>query len=1675
MVAQNVSDAIVVGEEWISEHFFTSDGVKGTFQALVLDRRKQWDADDKSGVASPLKQLTGQRAALEQRFTGLYRSDAGEEKLSAEQQIADARALYNDLAAILGFGSAGLELRAEGPVTFASHAGVQGAPLALVYGVACEALEDVLAKRSTSPNTASATSATTSADTPEPESHTLLEPFVTEDAEFFSIARTLSYLFAQPDDVAPRYALVFAGRHMVVAERERWPLGRYLAVDVQAVLERNNAKKGGEIDRALTCLSAQSLAPNADGSIWWDEVLEASVKHTVGVSQDLRDGVRESIEIIGNEVVARRAAQGLDPLPQDQAQVLAKQALRYLYRILFLLYSEASPELGVLPVGAPEYEQGYSLDRLRELCQVELTSPRALDGTHLFDSLQVLYGLVSGARATDQASQEATDQTQAAQTTTEAADHGPAFLEELTFQDLRADLFTAQATAQIDAVKLGNQCLQQVLQRLLLSKAASGRDRGFISYAQLGINQLGAVYEGLMSYSGFFAETDLFEVAKDGDSSKGSWVVPVDRAAGIAVKDFVQITDASSGERRRVLHQRGSFVFRLSGRARQQSASYYTPEVLTRFTVSQALEELLDQDGQRTSAHEVLGLSVCEPALGSGAFVIEATSQLAQEYLVRRQDELGVRIDPDRYAIELQKVKAYIALHQVYGVDLNATAVELAEISLWLDTMVAGLQAPWFGLHLRRGNSLIGARRSVFSRAEVEKKAHLSQTPTDVPMTVLAQEMAQDKVGNATGGKVFHFLLPHEGWGAASDSKEAKSLAPDEAKALKLWRNSVKGKPSKAQIDRLVNLSRRVEVLWQFTLRRLEIAERGIRRNINVWGFNGAPEQENEQAADQSLDQVSDQAINKAVDQVPGQSAQQVIDDAAVQAAEALQFEGGVDRAQIEAYLGDANSAYLRLRLVMNAWNALWFWPLVGVPENSAGESITPPSVDQWIDGLESILGVHSEWKSTKKLDTIQDQSFVSLATWKELDEAEELDLSFAGAAKVQNAAEKHEWLTVVEQIAKEQGFFHWELDFATVFARGGFDLQVGNPPWVRPTIDEHALLAEGDPWFQLANKPSQKDVAEKREAVLAQEGMLELVVKGIQDVVCTAEFVGSRAQYPALQGLQPDLYRCFMQRVWQHQSKRGMTGLIHPESHFTDEKAGPLRRVTYPRLRRHWQFVNELSLFEIAHLFRFGVHVYGKNRESVDFIGANSIYHPNTIEQSFLHDGTGLAPSFKTEAGGWDLTPHAARLVQVDDDTLALWRELLDDECEVRQTRMVYLPNRNLDSVLVKIAGNKRVSVLQPEFSAGWHEKSDRTKGFFEVGWGKAEQWKQVILQGPNLHVGVPLYKSPNKGLKSHLDWSSVDLETLAVDELPYTAYKPVPGKADYDSAYTHWGNSGEIPARDHYRIAWRAMAANHGERTLIPTLIPPGAAHIHGVTSMGLPSRPSSTLIAIAGFMSSLISDFAIRTAPKAVVYGSAVSRLPFIAEHPLSRELELREARLNCLTDAYADLWNDAFDASWQEMEWAPHREYIGKVALGNVDPKWSGASPLRNALARRQALVEIDALVALMLGLTADELCTVYRTQFAVLYGYEKKNLYDAHGRLVPNEVAAAYRKKGESLSEEERTFPRTEDDCDEAFERTGHRPSRYTYHFPFQTNDREADMRAAYAFFANKLAHLEGTN
>ena len=328
-------------------------------------------------------------------------------------------------------------------------------------------------------------------------------------------------------------------------------------------------------------------------------------------------------------------------------------------------------------------------------------------------------------------------------------------------------------------------------------------------------------------------------------------------------------------------------------------------------------------------------------------------------------------------------------------------------------------------------------------------------------------------------------------------------------------------------------------------------------------------------------------------------------------------------------------------------------------------------------------------------------------------------------------------------------------------------------------------------------------------------------------------------------------------------------------------------------------------------------------------------------------------------------------------------------------------------------------------------------------------------------MHVADPFYKQPNQSMSNNLDWSDVDLEQLAPDAIPVTAYKPV-HDGQYDSSYTHWDVGGErVSARDYYRIAWRAMAANTGERTLIPAVVPPGTAHVDGVHSIALPRQDWQVFLSALASMSSLLADFVIRLSPKSTIRLPQVSRIPvpsFVSA--VASAVALRVLRLNCLTDEYAVLWNEATSLISFDDEWTCAKRFAESVPLADVSSTWVPASPLRLAADRYQAQVEIDALVALSLGITADELCTVYRTQFPVLYGYDQgrgqgARWYDANGRLVPGDVLKAWEKLGDTASPEDLTATNAQG---------------YTYEYvpPFITLDREEDMRTAYAEFERRF-------
>lgn len=1512
-------DSILNVDEWISDHYFTTDETKGeSFTKRVKNRTKEWASlEEETGTLSPIKRLQQHRGELQTAF-------------ATDTELNTTNSLIHQA---FGYGAPTQQRYTRAGDTFAYDGWLGNA----------------------------GTLAVIAADEPAETEDDLTALPVTiaqhdKDPQTTKVSKLVGDLFLGVEP--PEFVVTLAGPWVMLAERETWPLGRYLAVNLQLAAERNDTKKAGELERVAVILARENLERAADGTTWWAQTREESQQHAVKVSGDLRDAVRESIEIIGNDVLDRRREHNL-PIDTIDGNELARQSLRYLYRILFLLFAEASPELAILPTGAPEYVDGYGLDRLRDQILNPPVTDKARRGTHLYDSLQLLFTQVNEGH--DPLDSPTADQ--------DAQNQG------LTFRNLEADLFKRESTSLIDEVNLSNEALTRVLQNLLLSKVSAGRDRGFISYATLGVTELGQVYEGLMSYHGFIAKENLYEVAPKGDASKGSWVLPTHAADTVPQDSFVmetkQMEEGGTSKMRRE-HPAGSFVFRQSSRDRERSASFYTPQVLTEFTVGQAIE-VLQEEGRIETAEDVLSLTICEPAMGSGAFAVEAVRQLAELYLKLREDELNTQVEPEQRTIELQKIKAHIALHQVYGVDLNPTAVELAEISLWLDTMTSQLKAPWFGLHLRRGNSLIGALRSTYSTAQMKKREWLTAVPRREPVANLAAAIDAGETRDANAaGRIHQFLLPSATWGAAADAKDLKTLAADEIKAMKAWKKSVTVKvPTKEQAKKLTNLAARVESLWAITLSKMRIAEDQIRRDIDIWGRDTERTAKN------------------------------------------------VRREQIEReLLHDAEGAYLRLRLIMDAWNALTFWPLTEVD--------VLPDLDEWLATLTDVIGVDTTARDANQI------RLASATDWDELVELERTEIGLSGARAMDTVFASHPWLRVVQSVAADQGFFHWDLDFAAVFARGGFDLQVGNPPWVRPRTDLDALYSEADPWFSLAHKPTQAAKNERREQWNTDPSARETVYRGLGESVATSAVLTDVTRYPHLVGQQPDLYRGFMERTWGNVSEDGVTSLIHPESHFTEKKAAPLRRGAYLRLRRHWQFINEMVLFDIDHHNAYGIHVYGPQQEAPSFNHAASLYHPTTVQESLSHNGAGSLPGLKDDNGNWDLRPHRDRIQTVDPKALEVWHSILEDDSVAPiESRMVYTVNTEAAAVLEKLAAAPRIRELGLQFSAGWHETADKKAGYFDTGWAHPDTWNDVILQGPHLGVSTPMIKQPNPTLKHNQDWSETDLESMPGDFIPATAYQPDRlTKPTYDADYPSW-NAGDIrrSSSNFYRILWRQMAATTGFRTLYPAVLPTGTAHVNGVLSAGASNAGTEGIVRAGASMASLLSDFVVRSAGTHL-WPSLIERLPLPDFDSLYSTLRANYLRLNCLTEAYAPLWEELMGEPW------------------GVD------KPLRKDEERRAAQVEIDAIVALSLVVTADELCMIYRTQFPVMRRYDQEDRFDANGRKVPKDVMKLHAKlrDGEELSVADRTWVHPQSGME------------YVYEYPFRQLDREADMREAYARF-----------
>lgn len=1407
---------------------------------------------------------------------------------------------------------------------------------------------------------------------------------------------------------APRFLVFISMNQIALIDRNKWNEKRYLQFELEDIFSR---LENTTLQAMAVLLHKDSLCPE-DGKILLDELDEQSQKNVSGVSQNLKYALRESIELLGNEVLydmAHRLGRDLEADPVD-ARKLTLECLRYMYRMLFVLFIESRPELGYAPIKAQTYYSGYSLESLRDIADnIRDDVAEVGNGYYLHDSLAKLYELIyDGYPKTEEELRRAA---------------GSDSLHDMfLIAPLKAHIFDPEYTKMITAARLRNSCMLQIIDLMSLTKSTGKKNdrRGRISYANLGINQMGAVYEALLSYRGFIAEHDLYEVKRSGDSFN-----ELDVGYFVSEAELDRYTEDErvryeTGEKKGKLrmYKKGTFIYRLAGREREKSASYYTPEVLTKCLVKYALKELLEGK----TADDILNLTICEPAMGSAAFLNEAINQLAEAYISRKEKETGDIISYEKRFNELQKVKMYIADRNVYGIDLNPVAVELAEVSLWLNTIFEGGFVPWFGTQLVNGNSLIGARRQVYSEVSLQATSKGIRWYENEPERVLLGTERKKKKGFT---QIYHFLLGDPGMCSYSD-KVIKSLEPDNIKKMSKWSKKFTEPLSDDDLVTLRRLSDVIDELWNKQIELQREVEAKTQDNLSIYGH------EDTSVDSHTTIRQKDKIFNE------------------LYKSEHMKNAG----------------PYARLKFAMDYWCALWFWPIE--------QADLLPSRSEFLFDMSLIL------EGTTRSVLVTDASTDKKQTRGQLTlfptEMQQLEMNilaqYDGIGEVDIPALRREnpRLNLAYEIAEQNKFMHWELEFAKLFAeRGGFDLVIGNPPWIKITWNEQSVLSDLQPIFAI-KKLTATQATHHRAETLESAITREMYFSEYESMSGMQSFLNAVQNYADLKGQQTNLFKCFLPQAWNYNNECGVSAFVHPEGVYDDPKGGALREKLYARLRKHFMFANERKLFpEVDHHTQFSLNVYG-GPMMVSFDTISNLYDARSIVQCYEGDASAPIPGIKDDNGNWNVQGHPSRIIHVTKKELAVFAKLFDGSNEWKQAKLPVIHTKEFVSVLLRFAeAGSTLGDLTKRYSTTlmWDETNAQKDGTIQRNVHFADSLSDVIYSGPHIGVANPLFKSSREICKLNSDYDNIDLTSIGTHAIQRTNYSQ---GCDVSKYYLRSPKSASGESLiSTYRVLARKMLNISGERTLISAIVVPGTAHTNGLISLAIDDM--RLLVLLSGHMVSLPFDFLIKVTGKSNFTGDTANMLPVLTSK-YDNEISIRSLMLNCMTQNYAYIWSESFSSSYKDCMWSKENIRLNRNTFARLELEWSMQTPLRIDYERRQALVEIDVLTAMALGMSLSQLKIIYRIQFPVLQSYEADTWYDANGRIVftnnrsligvgfdritwENEVkdAPAGKKFYRTITDD--TMPGG------PVERT------IEYVAPFDRCDREQDYETAWKFFEEK--------
>lgn len=1462
------------------------------------------------------------------------------------------------------------------------------------------------------------------------------------------INKAITQVFLMPEDRRPRYVLMFAGNTVFLFDQDKWARGSYLQFsldDLYFQAQIKNYRLHYALFHLLCC--KETLASDGQ-TVLMDTLIEEGYKNAYEVTKDLKEGVIFAVETLANEalyymkhiankpfgkkVVAEDGTITYDETDDDFEAEVKDDCLTIVYRLLFLFYAESREELEILPVGDEVYKLGYSLESLRDLEMMRLNSQSSRDGYFFDESIHHLFDLLSDGH-----------------NATISMNNNKSF----RVRPIDSPLFNDKNLHHLGDVKIRNVKWQEIIKALSLSKKKSYCGR--ISYANLGVNQLGSVYESLLAFRGFYAEEDYIEVHKANDPTDGTFLVPYSRMSDFDISEVLCNQDGTPS-----ILPKGTFVYRLNGRDRQKSASYYTPEVLTRSTVKYTLKTIIDEVREnKRKATELLELKILEPAMGAAAFQNEVINQLAEAYLIHQQRQLredgkqNWRIQPDKYRDELQKVKAYIATHNVYGVDLNPTAIELGKLSLWLNVIHKDMETPFFANRLAVGNAVIGAWLKVYSKSDVYG---IYERIGSKPKQNKWWEKAPHKIKffsnrvNRSVNDVYHFLLPDANMLGVRSIKEQKKEYPTAftrmTNILKDWTAPI----TDADFKTLQRLSGKIDVLLKEYFTDQISIDKYTNNRKDVWDGVAYSTQE---------------SLFKEADQIETYARKQELFDT--------------------RYRHD--NAYRKLKLVMDYWCSLWFW------EYKDADAL-PTRQEFWGD-LEALLDVDNAKLDTKTRQALEragkvseptveygriteDESQIIARTQEELLTASHANLSLF-------ADEEPLRLRIADALGKRYHFFHPMLEFIEVFwLRDGFDIICGNPPWVLPTFDVIGVFSDKFPEVVLKGLKAPAIRADK-ESYFVKCNSLEFIYnEELIDSTCTNVFTNSACCYPYLQGIKTDLYMCILESSFEMLSNNGFIGMVHPESVYDTAKLNDFRNEAYHRLLYHFQYQNELRLFaEVHHETTYSVNIYGGYKDNIGFYSIHNLFHPSTTDACFVHDGHGLCHGMKFE-DKWNTEAHKDRVVFFDEQALQVLSNAFEVDESVTSPKLINTQSESTIRVVEKFADfTTHVKDFDTIITVGFNETTAVDDGIIAREVNQQTIMDGIILNGPHVYVATPCYKMPRLNVTNNSSYDIIDYTKIEDSFVPATCFSSKKTKVQlrdfikgFQTGQDSLGNKTCDCWLDYYKLGISEWVGSTSERTLSGAIISPGVHHIGTIVSTTF--KDKSKMVELSALVNSVPLDFYMKITGASHVKQYRIELFPLGVDKKYKTSLFARILMLNCLTTAYADLWLEMWKEEYKQETWSIEDERLKSFI--SLTEQWQWSTPLRNYFERRQALVEIDVIAAMALGLSLQDLEMIYTIQFPVLQQNENDTWYDAEGKIV---FTCSKGLTGVGLDRPAWNAMRGEEITNENGIVTGYKGAEPTYHHtidpakselyggqqqtfvaPYTKCDRIEDYRTAWAHF-----------